>query len=100
MGTKVSERLRYKFCLPNIASGHLAELQEKGKEITRDTFKRYIVNSDLDAIEAKLGYSNKPGGNLAKNNKMFRYWKFPVDGVDSPTLIFQEDQKTLHVFQN
>lgn len=98
MAVKVSERLEYKFCLPNIASGHLQELHKKGKEITRDTFKRYIVNSDLDKIEAKLGYSNKPGGNLAKNNKMFRYWKFPVDGVDK-TLIFQEDQKTLHVFQ-
>ena len=81
---------------------HLAELAENSTEITRETFKKYVKVRGLKSLaelEAELGYENKCNGNLAKDNKMIRYWKSKFPDVNKTTLTYQHTKYDLYFFQ-
>ena len=94
---KAEKRVRF---LTKIEANHetLSQLKVSGRPVTRDTFKRNVINSHFGKIEKELGYDNKPGGILAKDNKMIEYWKCKFPEMDNTVFIYKPSQTELYVF--
>lgn len=97
MAKKVEKRARF---LSKFAANTelISQVKASGKSITRDTFKRYVENSQLTDIEKNLGYDSKNGYAMAKDNKMIEYWKCKFPEVDQDTFIYKPSPNELYVF--
>lgn len=88
-----------KFLMEVVTNGEiLDQLKTSGKSITRNTFKKYVDNKQMDEVEKSLGYSNRHGGLLAKENTMIKYWKFPVPETGTFSMVYQESPGKIYIF--
>ena len=98
MAKKVEKRLRHLFTVDYATPVQISDLYTNGKRITRDTFKRYVYLDKLTKIEEKLGYSNKHGGKLAKDNSMIEYWKYRLNGFPGDVMVYKPTEVAIFIF--
>lgn len=97
MAKKLEKRMKFLSRL-DVSSEHIEHLKKDGTKITRDTFKRYVEPSELSNVETGLGYSNKHGGVLAKDNAMIEYWKYKLPEINREVMVYRPSEFKLYVF--
>jgi hypothetical protein len=95
---KVGKRLEHILTVEYATPVQISDLYTNGKRIVRDTFKRYVDLEQLTEIEEKLGYSNKHGGRLAKDNSMIEYWKYNLGDFPGDVMVYKPTEVALFVF--
>ena len=101
MAKKIEKRLGLVAKFANVNTDIITQMRSSGKQIVRDTFKKYVDLSQMKEVEIEIGYDHRsPKGNLAKDNHMIEYWKCTFPEITGDVFIYKPSETKLYVFAN